>query len=184
MLIRAGYEISIECQYETPLLALLSVHPLRSGDLRTPAIITSSGNAPIAANIDEFGNLRSRTVAPAGILQLSTDFVIADSGQPDEVALWADEVPVPQLPEEAVSFLLGSRYCETDRLSELAVGPLSLVTCGVPVAEDRNVSACTFSPRGVPRRGSFALLGVTLAGSRLSRRRAKKRGAARSAPQR
>jgi transglutaminase-like putative cysteine protease len=120
MLIRAGYEIAIECQFETPLLALLSVHPSRVGDLRTPAIIASSGHAPITANIDEFGNLRTRTIAPAGLLQLSTRFVIADSGQPDEVAPWAAEVPVPQLPEEAVTFLLGSRYCETDRLSELA----------------------------------------------------------------
>jgi transglutaminase-like putative cysteine protease len=120
MLIRAGYEISIECQYETPLMALLSVHPSRTGDLRTPAIITSSGRAPLTANIDEFGNLRSRTIAPAGRLELATSFVIADSGLPDEVALWADEVPVPQLPEDAVTFLLGSRYCETDRLSELA----------------------------------------------------------------
>jgi transglutaminase-like putative cysteine protease len=120
MLIRAGYEIDIQCQYETPLMALLSVHPSRSADLRTPAIITSSGSAPLSANLDEFGNLRTRTVAPAGLLKLSTEFVIADSGLPDEVALWADEVPIAQLPEEACSFLLGSRYCETDRLSELA----------------------------------------------------------------
>jgi len=120
MLIRAGYEISIECQCETPLMALLSVHPSRAGDLCTPAVITSSGAAPLSASLDEFGNLRTRTIAPVGTLQLSTNFVIQDSGLPDEVALWADEVPVPQLPEEAVSFLLGSRYCETDRLSELA----------------------------------------------------------------
>lgn len=120
MLIRAGYEIELECQYETPLMALLSVHPSRAADLRTPAIITSSGRAPLHAGLDEFGNLRTRTVAPAGRLKLATDFVIADSGLPDEVAPWAEEVPVPELPEEAMGFLLGSRYCETDRLSETA----------------------------------------------------------------
>jgi len=120
MLIRAGYEIALECNFETPLMALLSVHPSRARDLRTPAAISSSGSAPLFANVDEFGNLRSRTVAPAGILKLATDFVIEDSGMPDEVAPWAAEVPIPQLPEDAVSFLLGSRYCETDRLSALA----------------------------------------------------------------
>jgi transglutaminase-like putative cysteine protease len=120
MLIRAGYEISIECQCETPLMALLSVHPSRAADLRTPAIITSSGGAPITANIDEFGNLRTRTVAPAGVLRLATDFVIADSGLPDEVCPSAFEVPVAELPDDALGFLLGSRYCETDRLSQLA----------------------------------------------------------------
>ncbi|MEO7033458.1 MAG: hypothetical protein ABI548_06270 [Polyangiaceae bacterium] len=120
MLIRAGYDISIQCDSETPLMALLSVHPSRAQDLRTPAIITSSGTAPVVGSIDEFGNLRTRTIAPAGILNLKTDFVIQDSGLPDDVAPWAGEVPIAQLPDEALRFLLGSRYCETDRLSDLA----------------------------------------------------------------
>jgi transglutaminase-like putative cysteine protease len=120
MLIRAGYEISIHCDNETPLMALLSIHPSRAKDLRSPAIITSSGCAPLVASLDEFGNIRTRTLAPAGIMKLSTNFIIEDSGLPDEVAPWESEVPVAQLPDEAVSFMLGSRYCETDRLSELA----------------------------------------------------------------
>jgi transglutaminase-like putative cysteine protease len=120
MLIRAGYEISIACDYETPLMALVSLHPSRAGDLRSPAIIASTGPAPLEASLDDFGNLRTRTVAPAGILKLSTQFVVQDSGLPDEVAPWAQEVPINELPDEAVGFLLGSRYCETDRLSELA----------------------------------------------------------------
>ena len=120
MLIRAGYEISIACDYETPLMALVSLHPSRAADLRSPAIIASSGPAPLEASLDDFGNLRTRTVAPAGVLKLSTQFIVQDSGLPDEVAPWAKEVPINELPDEAVGFLLGSRYCETDRLSELA----------------------------------------------------------------
>jgi len=120
MLIRAGYEIAIECNQETPFMALLSVHPSRSADLRTPAHITSSGPAPLVAALDEFGNLRTRTIAPAGTLKLSTDFIIEDSGLPDEHAPGAMEVPVAELPDDVVVFLMGSRYCETDRLSALA----------------------------------------------------------------
>ena len=120
MLIRAGFEISIECSYETPLLALLSIHPSRAADLRSPAIIRSTGPAPLLAALDEFGNVRTRTIAPPGILTLATNFVVADSGLPDPVAPGAAEVPVAALPDEALGFLLGSRYCETDRLSELA----------------------------------------------------------------
>jgi len=120
MLIRAGYEISISCNSETPLMALLSVHPSRARDLRTAAVIKSSGPAALWTNVDEFGNLRTRTIAPAGNLALSTDFVIQDPGTPDEQAPWAEEVDVSRLPEDAVSFLLGSRYCETDRLSSMA----------------------------------------------------------------
>ncbi len=120
MLIRVGYEIAIECNAETPLMALLSIHPSRAPDVRTSALITSSGPAPLSPGLDEFGNVRTRTVAPAGILKLSTNFIVEDSGLPDEVALGAQEVPVSQLPDEALGFLLGSRYCETDKLSELA----------------------------------------------------------------
>ncbi len=120
MLIRAGYEISIACNSATPLMALLSLHPSRAADLCTPAVIYSSGPAPLEARLDEFGNLRTRTIAPAGTLTLSTSFVVRDSGLPDEVAPWAQEVPVSQLPDEAVTYLIGSRYCETDRLSALA----------------------------------------------------------------
>jgi transglutaminase-like putative cysteine protease len=120
MLIRAGYDISIQCDSETPLMALLSVHPSRAKDLRTPAVITSSGSSPLVGSLDWFGNLRTRTIAPAGTLRLASDFVIEDSGLPDEVAPWASEVPIAQLPDEAMTFLLGSRYCETDRLSEMA----------------------------------------------------------------
>jgi transglutaminase-like putative cysteine protease len=120
MLIRAGYQIAVECQHETPLMALLSVHPTRASSLRTPAIIYSSGPAPLIAGMDEYGNLRTRTLAPAGTLRLSTDFVIEDSGMPDEYAPYADEALISQLPDEVFLFLMGSRYCETDRLSELA----------------------------------------------------------------
>ena len=55
MLIRAGYEIAIECQYETPLMALLSVHPSRAQDLRTPAVIMSNGRYPLVGTLDDFG---------------------------------------------------------------------------------------------------------------------------------
>jgi transglutaminase-like putative cysteine protease len=120
MLIRVGYEISLQCDQETPLMALLSVHPSRAQDIRSPAIITANHQSPLCASLDEFGNLRTRTLAPAGVLKLSTDFLVEDTGLPDEVAPWAQEVPVAQLPEEAVTFLLGSRYCETDQLSTIA----------------------------------------------------------------
>jgi transglutaminase-like putative cysteine protease len=120
MLIRAGYEIAINCEQETPLMALLSVHPSRAQDLRSPAIIVADRGSPLLASMDEFGNLRTRTLAPAGILKLSTEFLIQDTGLPDAIAPWAAEIPVAQLPNEAVTFLLGSRYCETDRLAPLA----------------------------------------------------------------
>lgn len=46
-----------------------------------------------------------------------------DSGRPDLVVPQARQTPVEALPDETLLFLLGSRYCETDRLSEIAWQP-------------------------------------------------------------
>jgi hypothetical protein len=46
--------------------------------------------------------------------------VVRDSGLPDVVAPSAFQHAVEDLPPETLVFLLGSRYCETDRLSEAA----------------------------------------------------------------
>jgi transglutaminase-like putative cysteine protease len=51
---------------------------------------------------------------------VSTNFVIRDSGQPDEVAQDAEQHSLQQLPVETLVYLLGSRYCETDRFTQIA----------------------------------------------------------------
>src|ERR1019366_4910932 len=43
-----------------------------------------------------------------------------DSGEPDPVDWNAPQIPVSLLPTETLQFLLASRYCEVDRLSDLA----------------------------------------------------------------
>ncbi len=43
-----------------------------------------------------------------------------DSGASDVIVPEARQIPVQDLPEEALVYLLGSRYCETDRLSDTA----------------------------------------------------------------
>jgi transglutaminase-like putative cysteine protease len=131
MLIRAGYEISLICD-ELPMMALISVHPSRAQDLRTPGLITANHGSPLCASLDEFGNLRTRTTVPMSTVTFSTDFVIADSGLPDEVAPWAGQCPVSQVPEDALRFLIGSRYCETDRLSPIAWSLFANTTPGYP----------------------------------------------------
>jgi transglutaminase-like putative cysteine protease len=79
----------------------------------TPAV-------PMAAYRDGFGNWCTRLVAPQGRFSVTSDCLVNDTGVPDAVFPFALQHQVPQLPEEALVFLLGSRYCETDRLSEIA----------------------------------------------------------------
>jgi transglutaminase-like putative cysteine protease len=59
-------------------------------------------------------------VAPAGEIRITTDAMIQDSGLPDAVEPMAVQHPVQDLPSDTLVYLLGSRYCETDRLSEMA----------------------------------------------------------------
>jgi transglutaminase-like putative cysteine protease len=76
--------------------------------------------APIAGYRDSFGNWCTRIVAPQGRTRISADAIVNDPGVPDAVVPQARQIPVNDLPEETLKFLLGSRYCETDRLSDTA----------------------------------------------------------------
>jgi len=120
MLIRTGYDIRFSANRPTPMLALLSVHPSRHRDLKTPHRITSDPEVPMYDYVDGFGNVCTRLTVPAGGLTLSADFVVEDSGLPDVVVPDAPQVPLADLPDDILVFLLGSRYCETDRLSDTA----------------------------------------------------------------
>lgn len=120
MNIRIGYELIYDCPQPTPMILTLSVHYTRVSDMIVPDHLIADPPVPLTAYRDSFGNWCSRIVAPAGQLQLSTDALVRDSGQLDVVVLAATQTPVEQLPDETLLFLLGSRYCETDRLSETA----------------------------------------------------------------
>ena len=120
MRIRTGFEITYDCPAPTPMLLTLSVHPSRRDDLETPDWVRTDPALDVRQYLDAYGNICSRILAPAGRTVLSADFVIRDSGQPDEFAPHAEQVAVQDLPDDVVVFLLGSRYCETDRLSDIA----------------------------------------------------------------
>ena len=120
MLIRYGYEITLTTQQPTALVCLLSVHEDRDPDIRVPETIFSNPNVPTSTYRDLFGNRCRRLVAPAGDLTMWGDATIYDDGQKDKVLPGAREISVADLPDECLVYLMGSRYCETDRLSQIA----------------------------------------------------------------
>ncbi|SJM95614.1 transglutaminase-like domain-containing protein [Crenothrix polyspora] len=120
MKIRIGYEIIYDCPQPTPMIVTLNVHYTRVSDLIIPDHLITDPPVPLTAYRDNFGNWCSRIIAPTGQLKLSTDAIIRDTGQPDRVNFGAKQTPVENLPDDTLVFLLGSRYCETDRLSETA----------------------------------------------------------------
>jgi transglutaminase-like putative cysteine protease len=120
MHIRTGFTISFDTFGTTPMNLLLNVHPERHGDLITPEVITFDPPVPAHQFVDAFGNLCTRIVAPGGRITMAADFTVADSGEPDVVEPAARQIPVQDLPDAVLMFLLGSRYCDTDKLSQTA----------------------------------------------------------------
>ena len=120
MKIRAGYEISYDCPQPTPMILTLSVHPSRTPDLLTWDSMRLDPPIPANTYHDSFGNFCHVIRGPAGRLTISTDFLVQDNGEPDEVAAQAEQHALEDLPVEVLLYLLGSRYCETDRLSDTA----------------------------------------------------------------
>jgi transglutaminase-like putative cysteine protease len=120
LLIRLGYDIQFDFPAAVPMIAMLHVHPSRVPDLREPDELRAEPNLPIEQYTDSFGNVCSRFLAPAGQLRLYNRTLIEDSGQPDTPDFSAPQVPVEQLPTDVLPFLLASRYCEVDLLSNTA----------------------------------------------------------------
>lgn len=123
MQIRYGYKIELVCQQDLPLITLLDVHPSRRHDLVQPdemsvvSLRDPKVQVRVTQHLDPFGNICRRLTAPAGGIRLEASGVVHDSGVPDPVHTHAREVAPARLPEDVLVYLLGSRYCETDKLS-------------------------------------------------------------------
>jgi transglutaminase-like putative cysteine protease len=120
MQIRVGYELRYDLPQPTPIILTLHVHYTRASDLVAPDHMIATPAVPMAAYRDGFGNWCTRLVAPPGQFQVSANAIVNDTGALDPVVPSALQHPIPELPEETLLFLLGSRYCETDRMSETA----------------------------------------------------------------
>jgi transglutaminase-like putative cysteine protease len=177
--IKAGYKIAFQCAQDVPMLLMLSVRPERQQDLLSEHRMTFSPGVRARDYLDAFGNVCTRLVAPGGLVEIRNRFIIADSGKPDEVAPDAEQWDIDRLPDEALVYLLGSRYCDTQKLSNLAWEQFSNIPGGWQRVQaicdyvhgriefgyhhargDRTAAECHEERRGVCR--DFAHLAVAL----------------------
>jgi transglutaminase-like putative cysteine protease len=122
MLIRFGYELAYEFPQATPLILNLNVHYSRTSDLMQPDTLVTDPVVPLSMYRDIFGNWCTRAVAPPGYFRITADAVIRDSGLAEPAFPHAYEHTVQSLPDDALQFLLPSRYCETETLAGHAWG--------------------------------------------------------------
>src|SRR5471032_234098 len=128
MWLRIGCKLDFHIASPTPLILMLRP---RSGAqqwvARESYMLTPS--VPVLEFSDAYGNLCQRLVAPHGAVSIHTsaDVQTADS---IDVARGAPFDEVQNLPDGVLSFLLPSRYCESDRYFDMASGIVAGVAPG------------------------------------------------------
>lgn len=137
---RLGCRLTYELPKPTPMILLVTVHSSRVADLEQPDFVTTVPSVPYKGYRDSFGNWCIRLVAPAGTFEIVSEGRIYDPGQPDPVAPEARQIPVENLPDEVLTYLTGSRYCETDLLTDFAWDTFG----GSPTGWGRVQAICDF----------------------------------------
>ena len=120
MQIRFGYDIAFKISSPTAVMTLLRVHPTVEHDLIGAESPRVEPDVPASEFLDSYGNRVGRVLAPPGLLRFTNDGLIRVNDGPDPVVADAVQHEVSDLPDEALQFLLASRYCEVDRLGDIA----------------------------------------------------------------
>lgn len=120
MLIKVGYDISYEVWAPTPMVLMLYMHPSRDASVQKTERLITEPKVSVENFTDIYGNRCARIVAPPGIIRLVGDAIVSDSGEPDPVFENAAQHPVQELPLDVLHFLLPSRYCEIEKLTDIA----------------------------------------------------------------
>jgi transglutaminase-like putative cysteine protease len=121
MIIKIGFDIEFKLLGPTPMIVMLYVHPSRQADLRTEEKLVVTPDVQVTKFTDFYGNICGRLLAPVGNLRFSLDALIEDHGEPDRKPCPnAMQHTIENLPGEVLGYLLPSRYCEVDKLSDAA----------------------------------------------------------------
>jgi len=120
MLIKGGFNLAFDCTVPTPMILAVHIRPEETPNLIEPEILTLFPAIEYSDYIDSFGNRCTKLVAPPGRLSIWNRFAMGHDGSPEQLPLYAYQHAVQELPEETLLYLLGSRYCDTQKLSDLA----------------------------------------------------------------
>ena len=147
MIIKIGFDIQFELAGPTPMVLMLFVHPSRRGDLCIEEKLNVDPKVPVTPYVDMYGNLCGRVLAPAGKVRFTLDTLIKDTGKPDVQTLDAVQHRVEDLPDSTLVFLLASRYCEVDKLNDMAWKLFGATSPGWPAHRSGSTHTAG-SPRG------------------------------------
>lgn len=127
-----GYRFRFSLSQPTPMIALLKVHGSAAASLETPDLISTAPQVPLERYRDGFGNSCTRLVAPAGVFEMSGSSVIHLSGEPDPPHGVCAQSPVEEIEAENLVYLLPSRYCDSDLMTEIAWARFAPLNAAAP----------------------------------------------------
>jgi transglutaminase-like putative cysteine protease len=130
MQIRYGFDIALELPQPSTILAMMDVHSDFRRHIAEETELELSPAMAAQRFVDSRGNVVRRLSAPAGPASLRLDGVFGCDGRKDEVDEAANIVAPWDLPPETLPYLLPSRYCETDLLSDLAWANFGAISGG------------------------------------------------------
>jgi len=122
--LRIGFDMHFDVPgpHPTAMVLMLYCHPDAAGRLdRTEQLVCDPGGVNVERFTDCFGNRCARLIMPPGVLKVSHDATFRCAYEPEPQPDVTTRQHHPgELPIDALPFLLGSRYCEIDRLSPIA----------------------------------------------------------------
>ncbi len=131
MWLRTTCDLTFDITVATPFILMLRPRSgaqqwiAREAYKLTPTI-------PVFEFSDNYGNLCQRLIAPPGIFSVYTDADVMVADQVDQ-APGVPFVEVQYLPDAVLSYLLPSRYCESDRFGQMA----GAITAGQQLGYDQ-----------------------------------------------
>jgi len=119
VLCRVGCEFNYESPSPTPAVFQVHVRPDGNHRIRDER---HDLDPQVAAReyVDSFGNRCARLIIPEGAVTFRYDALVEIAGDPDPVVPDAPQCRVEELPDETLLFLMPSRYCQSDRLVNVA----------------------------------------------------------------
>lgn len=118
MRLRAGCDMTLEAEGAAPLVAMLRPRS-GLGQWVVSEAYHLEPRTPVIEYVDGFGNLCQRIVIPSGSARLRVEAVV-ETADHIATAPGAPRTPVEALPDDALQYLLPSRYCPSDTLADLA----------------------------------------------------------------
>jgi transglutaminase-like putative cysteine protease len=120
MLIRYGFDIDVQFWQSTTFITAMDVHQTERHAIIWETELETSSDVEMQTVFDNEGNRLRRLQGPPGVLGVRLTGIINSPGVLDDAEEGAPAAPVQNLPLETLPYLRGSRYCETDLLSDFA----------------------------------------------------------------